>query len=243
MRNVAAIERGMKQAARRGVRLLATQESALSGYPSVDIESSRCMDPDALSAAAGRVCKLARRYRMYVVLGLTAFQRGRAYNSVCLVGPDGTLGRPYHKRASYGRDVENFASGTSSGGIHVVDGIRIGMRICFEFRFPEYFRELFRRRVQLAVVAFAMGGPPAWKLNVARSHLISRAAENGMYVLSANSISTSQTAPTCLIDPDGRVLACAPRNREALITGVVSLDPPTSTRKGIVVESRRLCGI
>lgn len=34
-----------------------------------------------------------------------------------------------------------------------------------------------------------------------------------MYVLSAGSITRSQTAPTCLIDPDGRILASAPRNQ------------------------------
>lgn len=62
-----------------------------------------------------------------------------------------------------------------------------------------------------------------------------------MYVLSAGSITRSQTAPTCLIDPDGRILASAPRNREALITGVVELKPPTPSRSGIVAESRRLC--
>jgi omega-amidase len=242
MRNAAALERGMKQAAGRGVRLLATQECALSGYPGVDVESTATMDRTAQAQAARRVAELARRYRMYVVLGMTTFVRGAARNSVCLVGPDGRFRPPYDKRALYGHEGDFFAPGESSGGIHMVDGIRVGLRICYEFRFPEYFRELFRRRVQLAVVSFSMGGPPASKFPVARAHLISRAAENSMYVLSANSTSRAQTAPTCLIDPDGRILASAPRNRETLITGIVEIAPPKPGRRAIVAHSGQLCG-
>jgi predicted amidohydrolase len=177
---------------------------------------------------------------MYLVLGMTTFQSHRARNTVRLVTPDGALRKPYHKRALYGWDETHYVPGAAAGGVHLVDGVRIGLRICYEVRFPEYFRELFRRRVQLAVVSFADVGPHKDKYDVVLAHLVSRAAENAMYVLSANSVSGPQVAPTCLVDPDGRLLARAPRTGEALITKTISIDPPNFGRIGRIKLSSKL---
>lgn len=88
----------------------------------------------------------------------------------------------------------------------MVDGIRIGLRICYEIR----------------------------------SHLITRAAENAVYVLTANSTSRPQQAPTCLVDPDGEVVCSSPRNREALITGAVAIREAPFGRKGRILPSSRI---
>lgn len=46
----------------------------------------------------------------------------------------------YDKRALWGWDKDNFTPG-EGGGIIEYGDIKIGIRICFEVRFPEYFRE------------------------------------------------------------------------------------------------------
>lgn len=240
-RNAAALERGIREAAQRGVRLLATQECALSGYAPLEVESPETVDRVAQRTALRRIAQLAEEHSMYVVLGMTTFYGKQARNTVRLVTPDGALHKPYHKRALYGWDETHYVPGSAARGVHRVDGVRIGLRICYEVRFPEYFRELFRRRVQLAVVSFADVGPHEDKYDVVLAHLVSRAAENVMYVLSANSVSGPQVAPTCLADPDGRLLARAPRAGEALITGTIGVDPPNFGRKGRIKLSSRLC--
>lgn len=70
-------------------------------------------------------------------------------------------------------------------------------------------------------MSFADGGLKAI-YDVVLSHLVSRAAENAMYVPSANSLSRPQAAPTCLIDPDGAVVCRAPRNKEVLTAGALT---------------------
>lgn len=238
--NAAALERGIREAAAEGVRLLATQECALSGYAPIEVESPAAVDREGQRKGVQRVQKLAAEHQMFVALGMTTFGAEGARNSVRLVTPDGGLRRPYHKRALYGWDETNYSASRGSSGIHMVDEVRVGLRICYEVRFPEYFRELFDRRVELAVVSFADTGAEEKKYEVVRSHLVSRAAENAMYVLSANSVSGSQGAPSCLVDPDGRILGQAPRDREALIVGSVPLNPPSFGRLGRIKHSARL---
>ncbi|MBN2625877.1 MAG: hypothetical protein JXA95_04355 [Spirochaetales bacterium] len=74
------------------------------------------------------------------------------------------------------------------------------------------------------------------------SHLVSRAAENAMYVLSANSASLHQLAPTCLIDPDGSILEEAPLDREVLIVREIEFPAPHFGRQGRIIHSESLAG-
>jgi len=62
------------------------------------------------------------------------------------------------------------------------------------------------------------------KYEIIKSNLITRAVENAMYVMSANSISHHQLAPACLINPDGMVLQSLPINEEYLMTFVIEED-------------------
>ncbi len=239
--NAAAILRGMRRAARRGVRLLGLQEGALTGYVGVDRDELVDLDRRAVTAATRTIAAEAARLGLYVALGTTAFRRGRAYNSLRLLGPDGRSCGTYAKRALYGDGARHYAAGASPGRMHRVDGVRVGLRICFEFRFPEYFRELLARRAQLAVVAFSMNGTRTDKLPVARAHLVSRAAENGLWILAVNNVNGPQNAPTCLVDPAGRIAAEAPSDREALLVGDVTISKPDQVQASIVAHARSLC--
>ncbi len=240
--NLAALERGMKRASKRGVRLLATQECALCGYPPIEVKSSNSIDWRGQAEALRGARELARAFELFVVVGMASLTRGGVKNTVRLLTPDGGIRRPYHKRALYGWDRDNFRPGTGGGGVCQVDGIRVGLRICYEVRFPEYFRELFGRRVELAVVSSADVGESSEKYDIMRAHMVTRAAENAMYVLAANSTSGPQLSPTCLIDPDGREVCLAPKNEEALIVGEVRVGSPPFGRRGRMQESKRLVG-
>jgi predicted amidohydrolase len=91
-------------------------------------------------------------------------------------------------------------------------------------------------------VAFADVGKEEQKgkIDIIRSQLVSRATENVIYVLSANSTSQYQLAPTCAIDPDGDVIAVAPLNEEYLLTADIEITEPGFGRKGRLVYSRAL---
>jgi len=158
-----------------------------------------------------------------------------------MLTPDNDDSEIYHKRALWGWDVDNFKKGNDLG-IYNIDGIKVGVRICYEVRFPEYFRELFRNKVDLCLISFTDVGLPEQKekINIIQSHLVSRAVENVMYVLSSNSTSNYQLAPSCLIDPDGNILEKAQLNEESLISSEIEFIEPHFGRKGRIANSEGL---
>lgn len=239
--NLVAIKRGITQAADENVRLLLTQECALCGYPPIEVSSIHAIDKTRQSEAYREVSMLAGIHKMFIALGMVTFSETNTYNSIWLISPHGKNLKPYHKRALWGWDKDNFQPGNETS-IYIIDGIKVGVRICYEVRFPEYFRELFIEHVDLALVSFADVGQnePQGRINIIQSHLVSRATENVMYVLSANSTSQGQWAPTCIIDPDGNVIDIAPLNEEYLLTTEIEIAEPGFGRQGRKEHSRAL---
>ena len=86
-------------------------------------------------------------------------------------------------------------------------------------RFPEYFRELFKENVELCFVSFCdvLKGDSIERYDMIKAHLVTRAVENVMTVISVNSASHYQTAPTAVIYSNGSIVSEAPRNQEYLI--------------------------
>lgn len=243
-RNVAAIERGITGASRAGVRLLLTQECGLCGYPPVERDGVASLDQNAQREALECVARLAKHHNLFVVVGMITVHGTHFRNSICLICPDGTTEQMYHKKALWGWDIENYMPGDVAG-VYEVDGVKVGLRICYEARFPEYFRELFREEVDLALVALSDVGDAARRGNtdVYKAHLVSRASENAMWVLSANSTSQAQFAPSCLIDPDGNVKAECRADQEDLLTGTITIGEPGFGTKGRITLSRALTGM
>lgn len=155
---------------------------------------------------------------MHIALGTIREQNSKYYNSIQLTAPNGEVIGNYDKRALWGWDLDNFKQGQSLG-IYQIDDIKVGFRICFEVRFPEYFRELFKEKVELCFVSFCdfLNNDSIEKYDIIKAHLITRAVENVMTVISVNGTAHYQTAPTAVIDINGNIVSEAPRNQEYLI--------------------------
>lgn len=216
--NAALIYKAIRDASKANVRLLVFHECAACGYPPIEAPDIHSIDDTALNALYDRVCQFAREYNLYVALGTIRRGNGKRYNSIRVISPEGRSLGDYDKRALWGWDLDHFARG-SYPGIFDIDGIRVGFRICFEVRFPEYFRELFQAKVALCFVSFSdvseQDAPERYQ--IIRSHLLTRAVENVMTVVSVNSISNHQTAPTAVFDINGHAVLEAPRNVETLL--------------------------
>lgn len=204
---------GIEKAAENGVRLLVFQECALCGYVPVETKDIHAIDFQLLESIEKEIEALSKRHNMYIAFGTIRRWENDYYNCLKIVSPLEENIEPYDKRALWGWDSENFKKGKNSG-IYEIDGFKIGFRICFEIRFPEYFRELYKSGVNLCFVSFCdvSDKPSEERYNIIKSHLITRAVENVMTVISVNSISHFQTAPTAVINQNGRVISEAPKD-------------------------------
>ncbi len=153
----------------------------------------------------------------YKIVGTITKDKNNYYNSAILFTPNYEK-VIYNKRALWGWDKDNFSLGDSSGVVEI-DGFKIGMRICFEIRFPEFFRELYKQQTDLNIVLFydVADSDDKARYELIKSHIVTRAMENVTVTLSVNTIKPYQTAPTALFDKSGSILIELERNKEDLL--------------------------
>lgn len=218
-KNLLAFFSAMRQAANQGARLLLLPECSLTGYPGEDLESVRSIDFEAVESALLDVAAYCAALDLWVVFGMVERQNGIYYNSAMLAAPNEPVRMLYRKRALWGWDTEHFQPGDRADGIFDLEGFRFGARICFEVRFPEYFRELYRQNTDCNLVLFSDRSEPDLpeRYELITAHLRTRAVENITPTISANNGSKYQTAPTAVFDEDGMIQAEMPRHEEGLI--------------------------
>ena len=217
--NLLQFTEAMRQTADRGVRLLLLPECSLTGYPGEDLESVDKIDFEAVKAALAEVATYSAALGLWVVFGMAERQDEHCYNSAMLAVPNEPIRTLYRKRALWGWDMDHFQPGDRADGTFSIEGFRFGVRICFEVRFPEYFRELYRQNTDCNLVLFSdrteTDSPERYELITA--HLQTRAVENVTPTISVNSCSKYQTAPTAVFDEDGIIRAEKPRHEQGLL--------------------------
>lgn len=239
--NLRSLERGLALASERGVELLLTQECGLTGYPPVETPGVNDIDRSTVMEAFDHLQAEAIRYGVAIGVGAVIETDASRHNAMRFLFPDGRAPVEYAKRALWGWDVDNYAPGNADG-LFEYRGVAFGIRICFEIRFPEYFRELFDAGVDVTLVAFSDTARQENRArrDMIRSHLVTRAVENAFTVVSANGLAEFQTAPSCILSPDGILLAEAPAAREHLLVHDFQRDEGNFGRKGRIEVSRRL---
>jgi len=191
--------------------LLGARDDLLEGAESIDAGPSL--------AAAG---EWAREHRIHLVAGSIAERaegEERLFNTSCLLGPDGELVAAYRKIHMFDVDVGGVSyreSDTEQPGSEIVDaeagGVRIGLTVCYDLRFPELYRILAVAGARVITV------PAAFTLETGRDHwevlVRARAIENQVFVIAANQ--HGQAPPhyhsygrSMIADPWGLVLAQA----------------------------------
>src|SRR2546423_3070621 len=188
--------------------------------------SSGLPEPEPVDGEYGRFfAKAARELSMWVHAGSfheTGPDAARTYNTSLVFDRSGALAGAYRKIHLYDVEIPGrvsyHESATVAPGEAVatvpVDGVTVGLSICYDLRFPELYRQLaVHGGAQVLVV------PAAFMLHTGRDHwevlLRARAIENQCYVLAAAQIGDHDPGRTCfgrsmIIDPWGLVLAQAP---------------------------------
>ena len=182
-RNHRYVLRQMRTAREGGADVAHFPEACLSGYAGVDFPSYRRFDWPLLEGCTRDILALARQLRLWVVVGSSHPLTGRhkPHDSVYVINDRGRLVDRYDKRFCSGDDLEHYTPGNHRS-LFTVKGIRCGVLICYEYAFPELYREYKRRGIQLVFHSFHAG-----HVSPRRARLMGEEIGTGVHALNKGS--------------------------------------------------------
>ena len=246
--NIATAVALADEAAAGGTRLVALPEYLQYRGPD---DAYRASARPILGPHTNPFADVARRRAAWILVGSTAEtspEPDRPYNTSTLIAPDGSIAAIYRKIHLFDVAVDNGPIDTESARVTPgdrlvtadVDGVSLGLTICYDLRFPELYRALTLAGAQVLTV------PANFTERTGRDHwevlLRARAIENGAYVLAPSQIGGPPGQPayghTMVIDPWGIVIAQAP-DQVGIVRADIETDRVIAVRREIPVLANR----
>ncbi len=240
------------EAAVGGTRLVALPEYLQFRGPHEGYRASARAIPGEHTEAFGEV---ARRHGVWILLGSLAEASAdpmRPHNTSVLIRPDGTIAATYRKVHLFDVAIENGPVDTESSFVSpgdvavtaLVEGVTVGLSICYDVRFPELYRTLALAGAEVLSV------PSNFAERTGRDHwevlLRARAIENAAYVIAPAQIFGPPGQPaygrSMVVDPWGVVVALAP-DAVGIIRATIDTDRVAAVRRQIPVLANRRPGV
>ena len=216
--NVSVAERFIVEAVSAGARLVALPEVFnFVGDASLWTTNAETLDGPTCT----KLSELAAEHNIYLLGGSlleSSDDPDRVRNTSVLFGPDGTMLAAYRKMHLFSvtlpdgvvfSEVDHTIPGDSVVTVNTELG-RFGMSVCYDLRFPELYRAMMLRGVDLVFAPSAFTtftGEDHWKVL-----LRARAIENQVFMLAPNQVGRAATGVefyghSMVVDPWGDVLA------------------------------------
>lgn len=217
------------------VDLIVLPEMFTTGYCADPSQSGAAIDDGVQAVTWMR--RMAGRYDAAVAGSVAVADKGRYYNRLCFVRPDGGV-EYYDKRHLFamGGEADHYTAGRRRV---VVEwrGVRILLQVCYDLRFPVFSRN----RGDYDMIIYSANWPTP-RIAVWDTLLRARAIENQCYVAGVNRVGRDPWCEYCghtaLVDAYGRVVtSCA--GDDALVVGEVDMDGLEAFRRKFPVLDDR----
>lgn len=218
---------------RRRADLWVLPELFATGYLMADRQAlARLAEPLPDGPTVAFLQGLATRKRCAFVAGVALADQGALFNAA--VGVDASGVRAVYRKVHL-FDTERRVFDPGEGPFPVIDmaGARVGIMICFDWRFPEVARVLALGGAQV------IAHPSNLVLPHCQAAMVTRALENRVFTVTANrvgrevvgALSAEFTGASRIVDPDGRILSDGPTNEVS--ADVVEIEPAQADDKAI----------
>jgi 5-aminopentanamidase len=212
--NLKVLDEAAGRAAAAGAGLLVAPEMFLTGYAIGD-DIARLAEP-ADGDSADAIAETATRHGLAIAYGYPERAGDTVHNSAQLISADGTRLANYRKTHLFGCfERDHFTPGEQPVVQAELNGLRVGLMICYDVEFPENVRAHALAGTDLLVVPTAQMHPFQF---VAESMIPVRAFENQMYVAYVNRVGREGEFEfiglSTLAGPDGVARARAGRGDE-----------------------------
>ena len=235
-KNLDHIRDQMNEAHRLGAQVAHFSEGCLSGYAGVEFRSFADFDWSLLEESTREIMTLARRLGIWVVLGSShrLSNSHKPHNSLYVIDQRGEVRDRYDKVFCTGdRDQRTEDLKHYSPGDHLVtceiNGIKCGLLICHDFRYPELYREYKRLGAQLIFHSYHNGHSTRAKLQkygniwglIVRPTMQAYAAVNHVWISANNTTRRESSWASFFVRPDGVVTGSLPNHRPGVLISTI----------------------
>lgn len=230
--NLAAMLAKLRESAAAGAKLICFPECALTGYCFDSVAEARPFAQTVPGPATNAFANVCRELGVFVVFGLLESDGSRLFNAAALVGPNGLIGSYRKVHLPYlGIDMQtNY--GDRPFDVFEIDGLKVGMLICYDAAFPEATRSLAILGAELIVLP--TNWPPGAEC-VAEHTLNTRAMENAVYFLAVNRVGEERgfrfIGRSRICGPSGCTLASTESTEPAIL--FADIDPQAARNKRV----------
>ena len=247
---LAKAEAACEQAVREGAQLLTLPEMFCCPY---ETENFPLYGEEEGGRVWSRCSELARDYRLYLSAGSMPERgaEGRVYNTAYVFAPDGRQIAKHRKAhlfdinvagGQYFKESDTLTAGNEVTVFDTEFG-RMGLCVCYDFRFPELARLMVLRgaKVILVPAAFNMTtGPAHWELMFRAQAMFQQCFAVGTAPARDLSASYHSWGHSIVADPWGAVL-CQMDEREGYQTAELDLEKVDAVREQIpLLRHRRI---
>ncbi|MFJ4004603.1 carbon-nitrogen hydrolase family protein [Streptomyces sp. NPDC090023] len=201
--NLKVLDEAAGRAAEAGAGLLAAPEMFLTGY-AIGGEIPYLAEP-ADGDSADAVADIATRHGLAIAYGYPERDGDTVYNSAQIISAEGARLANYRKTHLFGCfERDHFTPGERQVVQTELNGLTVGLLICYDVEFPENVRAHALAGTDLLIVPTAQMHPYQF---VPESMIPVRAFENQMYVAYVNRVGQEGefefVGLTTLAGPDG----------------------------------------
>jgi predicted amidohydrolase len=229
-KNLAFILRQIEYAKQKKAEMVHFSESSLSGYAGIDFYDYAEVDEELLKLSLKQIIDLSAKLKIWVIIGGHHFEgRNRLpYNCLWIIDENGSIVQRYDKRfctGNAGEEEHSYFKAGKKPRQFMVKGIKCGVLICHEWRYPELYREqhglgtkiLFQSWYDgnLTVKHYKKDGKDLGSLITGTVR--GNAANNRLWISASNTSKKESSFASFVVQPNGKILNQLKRN----VTGVL----------------------
>ncbi len=217
-----------------GIDLWILPELCITGYQfnSKD-EIEELAEEFPLGKSSKVLQELSESTQSAIVIGIMERADNSFFNSAAVFDKGEFLGT-YHKIHLFYEEKIWLLPGTETPSIFDINGVKVGVMICFDWIFPEMARTLALQGAQI------IAHPANLVLPYCQDAMITRSIENRVFTATANRIGTEVikgkqpltfTGKSQVIDPGGKRLGNLSENEDGVL--IVNINPEEALNKMI----------
>ncbi|MBN1670060.1 MAG: carbon-nitrogen hydrolase family protein [Kiritimatiellae bacterium] len=175
--------------------------------------------------------RLAKRYRMNIVLGIAGYEGDKKRNVGVVIDRKGGIAGIYRKVQLTRREVQAGVVPGDDYAVFDLDFGRIGVVICHDMSFAESTRILGVRRAEIIMWPSNWSG---WGRDLSNCMIRCRAIDSGAFLVFLSHASNPVTCHqawkrgvagcTCVVSPMGEIVAQSPQRAPGIVSIEVDLD-------------------